>query len=260
MSIKFYKAYRAKPYVDLWYLVEEVYQAGRKEAVACIKSFYEVMLMGVDTTSLAYARELGNWGDDYAARLAIVHSNVVENYGRSQSLLQRSPFNLDVSISFHPHDGRIHLIPYCDGYMAHSLDFLSTHPLLEDFSYWDNKDKPEDTPMSEWTYRSGIWGEVVEQWAVRLILDIVGFPGFSNVDPFLDLMRVSVQTDELRTRLEQLKKLDQGLCPNCGQTLDTKDSLLPDAKWTTYRCKGCGYSTRVHIRMKVVSEGAEQNG
>lgn len=187
MSTKIYTAYRAKPEVDLWKLVPDIFKRGTEEATRILKSLYETVQ--VVEQSAEFQRNLQLYdGDHYKARLSMVHSMILTEYGESQSRNTRDFFDLDVSVAIREHQGRLYLTPHCDMYMQKCLDFLKAHPALEEFGYWDTADKPHAVLEQEWEERKEIWNVIIERWEEKLILDIVSFGGFFKIDPFMDLM------------------------------------------------------------------------
>jgi hypothetical protein len=187
MSTKIYTAYRTKPGVDLWKLVEDLHKRGREEAVKALKEVYSTV--EVDEQSIEYQKNLALYDNNHRrARLSIAHGLILTKYAETKGQHARSVFDFDVAIAIRKHENRFYLIPYCDMCMKSCLNFMAEHPLLQLYGYWDSTDKPLDVSEKEWESRSHIWDAIIEKWDEKLILDIVSYDGFFRVDPFMDLM------------------------------------------------------------------------
>jgi hypothetical protein len=253
--MRYLKAFRTKPYTDLWTLADDLYRQAREEAVATIRLLYTTMMYSVETTDPEYIRHMAALNkDDYAARMALIHHRVVEEFGKSQAGPNMSPYDLSVSIAAYPQGDRIILVPHCIGYVDRVLNFLGVHPQLEDFRYWDDDVAHTDVQEDEWNYRKEVWRKVEERGQLKLNLDIIAYPGFSRIDPFVDLMDDTSFRTDFEKRMDRIRQLEQGTCPDCGKNLKAKDSLIPGAKWASYRCADCGFSTRVSIKINLYDE------
>lgn len=71
--------------------------------------------------------------------------------------LERPGDNNYVEICIWQLDGRYYLIPFDNFPIGKTLKFLEKDPQLEDFSYWNNTDQPEDVTDKEWGHREKIW-------------------------------------------------------------------------------------------------------
>lgn len=187
MSTKIYIAYRTKPGVDLWKLVEDLHVRGREEATKALKEVYETV--EVEEQSIEYQKNLALYDNNHRrARLSIAHGIILTKYAETKGQHARSVFDFDVAIAIRKYENRFYLIPYCDMCMKSCLDFLAEHPMLEPYGYWNSTDCPEAISAKEWTQRGRIWDAIIEKWDEKLILDIVSYDGFFRIDPFMDLM------------------------------------------------------------------------
>jgi hypothetical protein len=147
-------AYRVKRGVRLWDLVHELKAQGQQHARKAIACLYK-----------STARE-----------------KVRREYLAQLSTRQRNEYDLDVWIVVREHRGRIYLMPRCDMTMRGVLDFMETHPSLEDFSYWNNCDRPEEVSAREWAIRRGVWNKMLDEWRTYMVIEIVSYDGFRQVE------------------------------------------------------------------------------
>jgi hypothetical protein len=114
-------------------------------------------------------------------------------YGEQLTRYQRDLWALDVAVTMRRYRGTFYLIPYCDRacLFGKLLDFMADDERLEDFGYWNNTDPPEDVSSQAWTWRGTVWNDLTkdELWAEYVTVDIVSWPGWSDVSPMMDVAR-----------------------------------------------------------------------
>jgi hypothetical protein len=114
-------------------------------------------------------------------------------YGEQRNQYDRNLWALDVCVTTRRCRDRFYLIPYCDHMclLRGCLDFMRDDERLEDFSYWNNTDKPEEVTSQAWTWRGTVWNELTkpERWSEFVVLDVVSWEGWSQVSPMMGLLR-----------------------------------------------------------------------
>lgn len=114
-------------------------------------------------------------------------------YGEQLTRFERSIWALDVCVSARRYRDRFYLIPYCDDacLLTGSLDFMKDDERLEDFSYWNNSDRPKEMTSRDWAWRATVWNELTEhdRWLDFVTLDIVSWHGWSQVSPMIEIVR-----------------------------------------------------------------------
>lgn len=187
MSVKLYCAYRLKRSGDLWALLRDTRQRAQKEVQKALAAFYIECAHGVDTSSAEYLSKVEAYSSEQKARLSIASEFVHNAYRLQQSNPYRNEFNFDVSLGVHELRKRYYLIPYCDLRMRKVLDFLKKESRLEDYSYWDNADPPNDLPYTKFKARGRVWDAIYKAgWDNVLTLQICDVQSYYQVDPSYD--------------------------------------------------------------------------
>jgi len=100
---------------------------------------------------------------------------------------------IDVSITMRIYRGKFYVIPYCDRrcHLRGLLDFMAGDERLEDFSYWNNTDKPDEVSSQKWAWRRTVWNDLTkpERWNDYVTVDIVSWLGWMEVSPMVEVMR-----------------------------------------------------------------------
>lgn len=113
-------------------------------------------------------------------------------YGAQLTRYQRDTWALDVAVTMRRYRSKFYLLPYCDRacLLGGILNFMAHDERLEDFSYWNNTDPPEEVSSQEWTWRGTVWKDLTkdELWAEYLTLDIVSWAGWTDVSPAFDII------------------------------------------------------------------------
>lgn len=120
----------------------------------------------------------------------------------------RDPWALDASVTFREHEGAYYLIPYSDRLSVTygCLSFLTGHPDLEDFSYWNNTDPPEHVPEEEWDHRASVWEALFDRWSHYLTLDIISLETFNDICPSFHMFsNWSVRSVEFEEEIEAFR-------------------------------------------------------
>lgn len=95
---------------------------------------------------------------------------------------EKSTYNVDASWNLWIHDKWIYAIPYGQyKHGAKELDFV------EDFSFWNNTDAPDDVPEEEFWARGDVWEEVcLNDWNGTRLNHVV--VDFSNPSPYAAML------------------------------------------------------------------------
>lgn len=91
------------------------------------------------------------------------------------------PFDMDISVVFREHAGRIYLIPYASGIMRRALDFLKRDGLSEDFHYQNQADQSAPCSRKAWEERGRIWDAILDHERDALVLEILCPGNFLNM-------------------------------------------------------------------------------
>lgn len=178
MSTKIYTAYRTLPGVDLWALIRDI----RRKAEACAKAKLWELYPAVNQEPVTALRQ------------------IKENYCAQLESSERNEWDLSVQIAIWRAGRRCLMIPFSgSGYLRTTLDFMRRHPDLENYSYWNNSDRPKKISAQAWQARKKTWNAVFDGggWDDHLVLDIVSYNGFHRVDP--------VWAPEYRNRVMKLR-------------------------------------------------------
>jgi len=192
MSTKIYTAYRMKDSKDFWTFLRDVRREGVRKVQEVLRQFYHDALEDVNTEGEEYKQFLAKKIGPEDAKRYVVERLIKSGYQAQLGKLDRNIFDFDVSIAVREHEGRLYLVPYCDSLMRHALDFLAEDPRLEDFSYYNNADKPEGISQEEWDQRGAIW-DVMDQlgekdlykstWDDYVVIEICSYGVFWKVCP-----------------------------------------------------------------------------
>jgi copper chaperone CopZ len=114
-----------------------------------------------------------SWEDYLKSRGNLVKARHVLkfSYLASESIYRGDPFNLDCSLNIWMYNNKAYVIPYGDYWVLKDFNAPSN---VEDYSYWNNTDPPEDMPYSKWEARGKMWDKVclehTEDWHKRRLL------------------------------------------------------------------------------------------
>jgi hypothetical protein len=184
MSTKIYNAYRLRRGRNLWKVLEGIQDVAMHRCRARLAKLYDRMLQspsefdGFRLGALPYM-DASRW----------VHSA----YGAQVMKSLRDLFDLDVSVAVHNVDERYLFRAFPGSGLFHdSLDFLETHPALEDYHYQNQADQPSSVSNRAWNERRVTWERAMRPdgyFKMQLCLDIVSINGWSQVDPSVDMER-----------------------------------------------------------------------
>lgn len=189
MSTKVYTAYKLRNPDKFWDFVRDVVPRGHAAVRKSLRKLYTELIPCVDRRKKMYKDALARWEHDEKARLAAVRKLVLEQAKEADATTQWSPIDLRVEIGVWEHRKQLYLIPFCNGAMRNSLDFLKEHPVLDDFRYWNNTDEPEGMSRREWAKRGRVWDAIrKEGWQNHTVIGISSWNSTYLFDPFLDMM------------------------------------------------------------------------
>lgn len=191
MSTKVYTAYRLKNSRDLWPVVRDIKQRGKRAVQRELAKVYELTRASVDTSTEEYKSALHYYdGDDWLARHRIAQRLLGDAYRKQLGSSQRDEYNFDVSVGIWERSGTMYLIPYCDMFLRNVLDFMKRDKRLEDFAYWNNTDKPPRISNAEWNKRGKVWSTIdAAGWENHLAIDVCSWSAWYLIDPWLNLGR-----------------------------------------------------------------------
>jgi len=198
MSVKLYTAYRVKPRVAknprlLWTWIRDTYERGEKEVANVLRSMYEIGVENVKVDSPEYQRALRNYEDEDLARLSVARDLVYKEYRTQANSSERNPYDFDVSLVIRELDGNLYLLPHCDMMVRDVLNFLRRDTRIEDFSYWNNVDPPDDMRSGagyrRWKARGKVWDALepndnLARWRQFLVMEIMSANRYYQIDPY----------------------------------------------------------------------------
>lgn len=180
MSTKIYKAYRLKEGHDLWETLHRIRKKAEKSIDKVLRELAAGLLEASEKNEKLKRLILDMSGHKDAALdktldLDDVFYYMGQQYKEQQTKTQRDAFDFNVSVGVWHHDGRYLFIPYCDCFMKRALDFMSRDKSLEDYSYWNNTDKPRNISEKRWVERGKVWDVLTEPdvWKTNLVLEIL---------------------------------------------------------------------------------------
>lgn len=90
----------------------------------------------------------------------------------SSKLTRDFVYCIDCSLNVWLHKGKVYVIPYGETWI---FDCFKSPDRVEDFSYWNNTDHPDDLTIRKWNARRKTWEEVcLRDWDYsRMVHDIV---------------------------------------------------------------------------------------
>ncbi len=195
MSTKIYEAYMLRDKRCLWPVCKKIRTRAEHNARKALRALYKVIIEDAKTTagkdkdpykSVRYA------GDSYPATKTPLTILQASRFVKSQFAVQltkydRNEYDFSVSVTIREaRDGRILLIPYSgSGFLSKSLRFMARMPELRDYHYQNSSDRPANTTARAWSERARTWAPLLtdDEWAHKLVLEVVSYSGFSRVDP-----------------------------------------------------------------------------
>jgi hypothetical protein len=177
MSTKVYNAFRLREDIDLWDFIHDA----RKKTTDIVSERMNEVHKKVKSNRALW--EPWDFHEDttYFDFVDTIYNRYRGQLGKSE----RSPYNLDVSITIRRFEGRLYLMGFSDrvAVFGDVLEWMREDDRLENYEYWNNTDEPEDVTMEEWEERSRCWDEMDKNWLDYLALDLVSatFNGFFKV-------------------------------------------------------------------------------
>lgn len=196
MSTKIYDAYRLKDRERLWPVLREIRERAQQEVVTRLRAYYVTEMETLDPTCAAYtaARAEDPARNEVSLRLSIAQDKLEEGFRKACTNLRRDYFDPDVTLAVTEHPTGFYFRAFCDpmSVLGGSLDFLRTHPELEDFHYQNSTDRPEDVSPDAWDERRRIWDEMATPpsgglFKDQLLLEISSWQSFWHLNPWHDL-------------------------------------------------------------------------
>lgn len=196
MSMKIYTAYRLKNSKDLWEFVRDVRRKGARRVRGLLEERFQLLYGSLlvrespeYTTALRMHPDNAEKAMTLAADLYLSHA-----YRDQASKHERNIWDFDVSIAIREYKGRLYLIPNVGAGSKGALDFLNRDKRLEDFSYWDNTDKPARISTKEWNQRRVVWEQLtasyigvnkfyLDNWNDYLVVDICSNQTYWTIKP-----------------------------------------------------------------------------
>jgi len=93
-------------------------------------------------------------------------------------------------VHFWPHKGSVYMVAYGPKDARARVSKESLPSYLEDFSYWNNTEGPEDVSEQEWHNRQEVWGHLLQGngWEYRSTIRVINEDGWTDnlLRPFVD--------------------------------------------------------------------------
>lgn len=159
MSTKIYEAYRIpiNKYNDFanWFK-----ETGTKEMV---KYFWNIIgNMKPEDMCEIVLEHCDDTSDQYDAISALLHHLYKEAVLPASTSNEKSPVDPDFGFWAFPNGKYLYIIPNIPQWMVYDLWSLGEYPeYAEDYSYWNNTDKPDEISNNEWRKRGRKWDELL---------------------------------------------------------------------------------------------------
>jgi len=165
MSTKVYDAYRLAKGIDLWGYLRILQPKVLDRTVDRYLEYFEV-----GRAELA-AKNPGLGEKELDSKTILELDKACREAGETN---QHHPFDFDVSMAIHEHEGRFYFRAF-EGMASRGCltGFLDEDSRVEDFHYQDQSDRPEEISRQAWAHRRGVWEAIAENWESRVVLGIV---------------------------------------------------------------------------------------
>lgn len=208
MSIKIYNAFRIKNPGEPWNLLWSLKDQALKNIAEKAKAYYLFRIKNVIYTEPNFEDD----GDSelWRGRLRFVHNQVRQGVKENAGSMDRGIYDVHAAITVAPYEGRYYLRPFCDAtsvLVGGCLDFLESHPDLEDYHYQNQTDRPEDVTEHEWELRARTWKGIFSHkggYPNQLVLDISSALDWWRLDPH---MKLASELQKWEVRLPSLEEL-----------------------------------------------------
>jgi hypothetical protein len=245
VSTKIFNAFKIRDRDRVWLVLEDIRERGERAVVDRLQQYYRSFVDNVDPEDEKYkaerARDTERIRDaypEYATRLNIAQMALREGFRKSVTSMQRDFYDPDVSVALTWHATGFYLRAFCDNasLLGGSLDFLKTHPDLEDFHYQNQVDPPDDIEPEDFAARGRTWDEMSVPpgggtLKNQLILEISSWSVFWRLDPWLDIYQeyhanpptFPIREELFARRLRQLQAIVEVTASPCRLTGITDD-------------------------------------
>lgn len=224
MSLKIYDAYRIKDSAKVWQVLADIRERGQREVVDRFRAYYVEEIETVNPESDVYraARAKDSKQSEVSLRLDLAETKLRQGAMKSATSVRRDHFDLDVDVAMTWHDTGYYLRAFCDpvSMLGGSLDFLKSHPDVEDFHYQNQTEPPEGFTDEAWDERGRIWKEMMVppdsgMFKNQVVVEISNWTAFWHLNPCWDLRRefhdqpptLPIREEVLARTLRQLKAI-----------------------------------------------------
>lgn len=186
MSTKIWEAYRVKPGHDIFDIALKIREKAEANAKKTLAMTYKWLLESWEGDHKFKKEALEFLGYKDKEKLTPLDAShyVKKQFGQQISKYEKDLFDLNVSVAIRKQGHKYYLIPYSgSGILKRCLDFMKKMPELEDFHYQNQVDAPKNIPYKEYRQRGKTWEPMLENWRHMLVLEIVSYNGFFDVDP-----------------------------------------------------------------------------
>jgi hypothetical protein len=174
MSIKIYEAYKI-PQDDIKRFSDDVFNQFRKQTIERVQDIID---------SFDFAKYVNKLEDKESEQSSAVYDFwrylLNEIFLPASESIEKNFFNLDYGLWVYPYQDSFLIIPNKPQWLFYDLLNMSVDS--EVFSYWNNRDMPDNVKDGEWKKRSDVWDYVLDN-SVCLYLE-----GFKTKDDFYSLM------------------------------------------------------------------------
>lgn len=215
MSTKIFGAYHVKDPAKVWHVLAEIRERGQREVVDRLRAYYVREIEEVDPESTIYkaakAKDPGR--EEVPLRLDIAENKLREGAMKTVTSMRRDTFDLDVDVAMTWHETGYYLRAFCDpvSVLGGSLDFLESHPGLEEFHYQNSTDPPAKFKGrdEEWHDRGRIWNEMMVppgsgMFKDQVVVEISNWTSFWYLNPCFDLRLEFLETPPLLPPREEV--------------------------------------------------------
>ena len=173
MSIKIYTAWRIRPSK-----IKEFLEIIREHMLAEVIKHAKILMETVKESAVDelvkkndYGQEMKGKNSD-ALRLRLVFGQA---YRASRNIHRDPYFDLDCGVCLYPKGKWVYIIP-CGEYYIY--DDFESPDFAEEYSYWDNTDKPDELTYRQWNTRQKNWEPILRDMeAFRIKHDVVNVSG-----------------------------------------------------------------------------------
>lgn len=189
MSLTVYEGYRLGAKVELDSYLHKVGARARQGVVAALRSRYEHLAAIIPDDDPELTVFLGE--GRRAAKLRLAELRVRNQYRAQAGKCDLD--NFDASLSFWYLGRRIYLVPHHNPLATPRLwKFLQEDDNLEDYSFWNNGERPEEVSYRVWKQRGKVWEKIFSRswgWETRLQFLVFETSTYFLINPIQDMVR-----------------------------------------------------------------------